>query len=474
MKILKLKRLNEPRFDELFAMISDLEDVLNSNPEDENWGENLKSILDFQDTDGSFNLLDMERMPSEARIDFRHIPTYLCSAILMKALMMNPESFTLREKSQLSKGLKASCARNLRGHGYEAFKEQIRALNMFIEGGLREFMDIHPELCPEFSEMIDGIISYFRKREENGDFSGSWNESYEKEIRQVNEYFSKRNVFVYGTLMRGECNHHHLDDSTCLGPATIEGYDMYDVGWYPAIVSGDGLIIGELYQVPIEDMPSIDMLEGEGTLYAKKCETVTDANGNTALALVYVYMRDSSDLKRISSWKEYVWYVSYGSNMLEERFLCYIKGGSYGGSRYHPPCEDTTLPLAVKTFEIEYGMYFGNYSGSWDGCGVSFLDTTKKGRALGVAYLITKEQFDHVVARENGGRPPRKGCGWYEDIIDLGIMDGIEVKTVTNSSLRDYNEPCREYLETLKKGIRKNWPDMSDEDIDDYLSGCIR
>ena len=35
----------------------------------------------------------------------------------------------------------------------------------------------------------------------------------------------------------------------------------------------------------------------------------------------------ASGLERIASWKDdYVWYVSYGSNMLRERFLCYIKG----------------------------------------------------------------------------------------------------------------------------------------------------
>jgi hypothetical protein len=89
--------------------------------------------------------------------------------------------------------------------------------------------------------------------------------------------------------------------------------------------------------------------------------------------------------------------------MLKERFLCYIKGGLYNSSRYHPPCDDTTLPQAVKTVEIPYDMYFGNMSGSWN-CGVSFLDVTKKGKALGVAYLITKEQFDHVCRRVNDGR----------------------------------------------------------------------
>lgn len=119
-------------------------------------------------------------------------------------------------------------------------------------------------------------------------------------------------------------------------------------------------------------------------------------------------------------------------------------------------------------------MYFGNFSGSWNGSGVSFLDVTEPGSALGVAYLITKEQFEHVCRRENSGREPQPGSGWYEDIIDLGEMDGFEVKTITNRHVRDFNEPYPEYLETLKRGIGENWPEMSDEEIEDYLDGCIR
>ena len=46
--------------------------------------------------------------------------------------------------------------------------------------------------------------------------------------------------------------------------------------------------------------------------------------------------------------------------------------------------------------------------------------------------------------------------------------------TITNDVLRPYAEPCKEYLNTLKKGIKQNWPDMSDEEIDNYLDSCDR
>ena len=476
MLVLKKQKHNEPRLVELIGMLSDLLTFLyeDTNFNDKLWNKNFNAILDFQDSDGSFKLFDSYEIPSDTRVEFCWMPTYVCTAILMKAYMTDPSSFTSKEESTLLEGLKMSSKKNLRGHGFKAFKGQIESLEIFMKAGLREFLDVHRDFCPEFSEMISKIITKSKDIETNEEFE-PWGESYESQIKSVNEYFSNRNVFVYGTLMNGETNHHYLENSKFSGMATIEGYEMYNVGWYPAIIDGDGLIIGELYQVPTDDMPSIDMLEGEGSLYIKRCETVTDSKGKSSFAFIYVYNRDCSDLERISAWnREYVWYVSYGSNMLNERFMCYIKGGSFEGSRYRQACSDTTPPLAVKTFEIPYDMYFGNTSGSWQNCGVSFLDVSKKGHALGVAYLITKDQFRHVCAEENGGRAPEEGYSWYEDIIDLGVMDGFEVKTITNRNLRPYNEPCLEYRETLISGIKDNWWDMHLIDINNYLDSCIR
>ena len=472
MKMIKLEKQDEPRFDEFSRMLCELKEFLNEEADftDKDWSENLKTILDFQDEDGSFKLFCSFNIPSDARVDFCYIPTYLATAALMKAYLSEPEAFTEKEITALSDGLKMSTARNLRGHGYEGLKGQIEAVNIFMKAGLNEFMDIHHGLCPEFSEMIDKIVSAFADMEAQSKFTGSWGESYEDEIRAINQYFRQRKVFVYGTLMKGETNHDFLQNATFLDKTVIEGYDMYKVGWYPAIIDGEGLAIGEVYSVPVEDMASIDSLEGEGSLYEKRCVRIT-VNGVPDFAFVYVYLDDCSDLSKIPSWREHVWYVSYGSNMLGERFMRYIKGGSYEGSAYREPCKDMSPPAAVRTLEIPFDMYFGNLS-SWGG-GVSFLDTTEKGKSLGVAYLITRQQFEHVSCEENGGRCPGGG-EWYEDIIDLEPIDGIEVKTITNNDLRPYNEPSQRYLDTLFEGIKENWPQMSDNDIWSYLANCMR
>ena len=467
MTTLKLTRLNEPNIEKLYEMKSTLRNIL-----EEGDFENLNTILDFQDKDGSFKLFSTYKIPSDARVDFCHEPTYICSSILMKAYLTGDSELRQKIETPLIHGLERCCCRNLTGHGYDSLQGQIEALNIFMKGGLREFIDLHPDLNSKFTEMILNIMVEFDAREEQEAFKGTWGEDYKENILKINEYFSTRKVFVYGTLMNGESNHHFLENSKCLGKAAIEGYDMYNVGgFYPAIIPGNARIIGELYEVPNEDMPSIDILEGEGSLYIRKCE-ITIGN---ELAYIYEYAQDTEGLDKIDSWKEYIWYVSYGSNMLEERFLTYIEGGCFeDGGSYNEACYDTTAPLEKRTIDIPYDMYFGNHSGSWNGCGVSFLDTSKKGHALGVAYLITKDQFKHVAAEENCGRYPNGQGSWYEDIIVLGEMDGTQMRTITNIELRDYNEPCEEYLNTLKRGIRENWPAMSEEDINNYLDSCIR
>jgi len=170
--------------------------------------------------------------------------------------------------------------------------------------------------------------------------------------------------------------------------------------------------------------------------------------------------------------RKYVWYVSYGSNMLEERFLCYIRGGLFiVNGRTYEGARDKTLPLAKMPFILPYNMYYANSSGSWGRKGVSFLDVSCSGKAYGVAYLITRDQFSDVCGQENGSRDRdiKKCTGWYDKIVNLGEWDGIEVVTLTNHGRRTSNSPSQEYLNVLKDGLHENYPYLTDCDIEEYL-----
>ncbi|MBQ4468198.1 MAG: CDP-alcohol phosphatidyltransferase family protein [Firmicutes bacterium] len=174
-----------------------------------------------------------------------------------------------------------------------------------------------------------------------------------------------------------------------------------------------------------------------------------------------------------TAYTDYVWYLSYGSNMLYDRFMHYIRGGSFvNGGACHEPCRDQSEPIDKSNYEIPYDMYYANESGPWGGMGVSFIDTSKPGRALGVAYLVTREQYWHVVIQENNGKRPEDNPHWYDKVVSLGDFRGHEVMTFTNHDRLPSNEPSEAYLDTLARGLRENYPEMSDEEIRDYLESC--
>ena len=163
----------------------------------------------------------------------------------------------------------------------------IRAINILIEGGLREFAIYHGDICPYVEALLDRAIPRLKEvADEN------------EEARKIIEHFSHRKVFVYGTLMRGQGNHDaFLEDDWYDGTGTACGFDMYDIGYYPGIVKGNGDVAGELYEVPEDAIKDLDGLEGEASLYLRECCPVVRADGSVAFAEVYVYNRSIDGLE---------------------------------------------------------------------------------------------------------------------------------------------------------------------------------
>ncbi|MCI2061486.1 MAG: hypothetical protein LKJ83_01780 [Eubacteriaceae bacterium] len=171
--------------------------------------------------------------------------------------------------------------------------------------------------------------------------------------------------------------------------------------------------------------------------------------------------------------RDHVWYVCYGSNMLNERFLCYLKGGAFREcSNVLPACEDNADdPLQRMPYILPYNMYYANTSSSWNGSAVSFLDITKPGCAYGAAYLISKKQFRHVCRGENGGHDT-ENASWYNAVVSLGTFDGIDVATLTNSRRLDRRSPSYNYLEVLVEGIMENYNYINNAEAWKYVKGC--
>ncbi len=146
--------------------------------------------------------------------------------------------------------------------------------------------------------------------------------------------------------------------------------------------------------------------------------------------------------------KDYIWYVCYGSNLYLKRFMCYLTGEGlpeYGISE-EPSWRfnDTTPPIKDKGIEIPYELYFAGKSRRWDNMAVAYLDKDKPGKTYGRAYLITKEQYEHVKHLEG----PK-----YQYEIDLGIIDGTPVKTFTNDHRMEDSIPSGKYTDVIMKGL---------------------
>jgi gamma-glutamylcyclotransferase (GGCT)/AIG2-like uncharacterized protein YtfP len=76
-------------------------------------------------------------------------------------------------------------------------------------------------------------------------------------------------VFVYGTLLAGESNHHVLGGAEFLGRArTAPAFELYTFGPYPGLVAGGQTrVVGEVYAVDDETLARLDWLEGYPHLY---------------------------------------------------------------------------------------------------------------------------------------------------------------------------------------------------------------
>ena len=176
-------------------------------------------------------------------------------------------------------------------------------------------------------------------------------------------------------------------------------------------------------------------------------------------------------MSNIEGNKKYVWYVTYGSNMLRERFMVYINGGRFRGKGKgqgqgnwkYKPCNNNSPPLADKLFPIPYELYYGQKSKTWSYVdiasketgsekricpGVAFIDADRldTGTTLGRAYLITEEQFFHIQEQE--------GSEWYKRVVEMGKdAGGIPYKTFTGTRRYDYNAPHENYTNIMFEGI---------------------
>jgi gamma-glutamylcyclotransferase (GGCT)/AIG2-like uncharacterized protein YtfP len=94
-------------------------------------------------------------------------------------------------------------------------------------------------------------------------------------------------LFVYGTLRQGMGNHPLLGGCSYLGKGRIQA-KLYLSGWLPMIYPGDGVTIGEVYEIPDQEKwHRLDSLEGHPDWYERRLVPVTFEDGDEATVWAY-------------------------------------------------------------------------------------------------------------------------------------------------------------------------------------------
>ena len=185
-----------------------------------------------------------------------------------------------------------------------------------------------------------------------------------------------------------------------------------------------------------------------------------------------------------------VWYACYGSNIREERFLCYINGGTPPGAlRHFTGCKDKSKPKQSRRIKIDHEMYFAKKSPTWNGGGICFLKPEKdiNANTLGRTYLINSGQFIDLVRQElkfegeifiDFDKLKRDGSyncmndGRYGLLLYLGEIEGKPVVSFTSEVFlgNELNAPDITYLTTILKGMHEIY-DLEDAELVNYFRG---
>jgi histone deacetylase 4/5 len=189
----------------------------------------------------------------------------------------------------------------------------------------------------------------------------------------------------------------------------------------------------------------------------------------------------------------FVWYACYGSNLLEERFNCYLRGGRVNGmSRNCIGARDTRPASCSLVMWMPYRVFFAYAREMIWGCGGSaMLDVRPDDEYMCCMrlYKVTLQQFNDVIAQENNLLPPLPSGNWltcdqlthlqsqepgslrlqfengdYPAVAYLGDHDGAAIVTFTclTDTVRKFlseelpaDPPPQNYLLVLRRGLQE-------------------
>lgn len=142
-------------------------------------------------------------------------------------------------------------------------------------------------------------------------------------------------VFVYGTLLRGLSRHSALGTAVFRGHGIVGGM-LTDLGDYPVLARGDGIVYGEVFEVDGSTLQSLDAIEGyrpgdgKGSLFLRQEMEVTLMHDGSRIRAEAYFFNGDPERGRVIECGEYrrylaestspdQWYIAFASNMSTER-----------------------------------------------------------------------------------------------------------------------------------------------------------
>ena len=284
---------DKPDFEEFKRTLKNLQDAV-ENPALTDF-DYLAELAAFQDNEGFFGVVDSSRLESDCRVAYRYMPTYMATAIFMRAYLAAADAELAQEyRTILEKALLACMERDLLGHGYDAEAGLIEALKIFAQCGLREFLAESPDICPNFHLLIwsflDDKAEVLRR---GGKIIADWDADYTEDWKAFIANLKPRNrlYLAYGSNMWTEQMLHRCPEAIRMGATHAQDWRL-TFHLYADIQEEKGTQTpAVLWKINQRDESTLDHYEGYPTHY-RKTNFIVTLNGKSFAVMAYIMTAD--------------------------------------------------------------------------------------------------------------------------------------------------------------------------------------
>jgi gamma-glutamylcyclotransferase (GGCT)/AIG2-like uncharacterized protein YtfP len=259
-------------------------------------------------------------------------------------------------------------------------------------------------------------------------------------------------LFAYGSLRYGFELNHFLKESRFVGYGFAEGFEMYDLGSYPGVVKGDGIIWGEVYEINEDLLKTLDEVEDykgkEDDLYTRyKTRVFFDQKRKYYLDGVYIYVYNQD--------------ISYRDKIESGDYSAYV--GMPRVINYFAYAENTNIKIlkerGVEKILKEINAILYGYSIIFNiKCKYGYCANLKEdpnGKVCGYIYLMNEDDLNSLDKAEE------HLIKYFRETFKVVDENGKEY--FASAYVSDYKEgigtPKEEYLNAIKGGLRRKWGD---------------